>query len=177
MPSPNQNTQSLGAGGLYGTYTTYGGGGMPVARGELDYLRMGVGREPSAEYPDGYLGTIRSRRDDRGRANGTSERVLGSIKVRLNQRGYQRGVHKGERIDPQDYFLPRDMGADRGIRRQMQAAARQMPTPRFAPAFALAPAPHLVNDGKAGPSVKSDAPYEMNKQRQSQLSNMRPGWR
>lgn len=51
MTSPHQNVQSLGASGMYGTYTTYGGGGMPVARSELDFLRIGVGREPSAEYP------------------------------------------------------------------------------------------------------------------------------
>ena len=30
-------------------------GGVPVARGELDYLRMGVGREPSAEYQTATL--------------------------------------------------------------------------------------------------------------------------
>ena len=51
MSSAHQNTQSLGANGLYGTYTNYGGGGTPVARSEMDYMRMGVGREPSAEYP------------------------------------------------------------------------------------------------------------------------------
>jgi hypothetical protein len=51
MPSSHQNTQNLGAGGMYGTNTNYGGGGVPVARSELDFLRLGVGRQPSAEYP------------------------------------------------------------------------------------------------------------------------------
>lgn len=51
MTSPHQNTQNLGAGGMNGTYTNYGGGGTPVARSELDFLRLGVGRQPSAEYP------------------------------------------------------------------------------------------------------------------------------
>lgn len=50
-PSPHQNVQNLGAGGMYGTNTVYGGGGVPVARSELDFLRLGVGRAPQAEYP------------------------------------------------------------------------------------------------------------------------------
>jgi hypothetical protein len=62
--SPSQNWQSLGGGGLAG-YNNQGGAGTPVARDTMDSLRIGVGRVPSAEYPDGYLGTIRSRRDDR----------------------------------------------------------------------------------------------------------------
>ena len=175
MPSTHQNIQSLGANGLYGTYTSYGGGGTPVARSEMDYMRMGVGREPSAEYPDGYLGTIRSRRDDRGRPNSVSEQVLNGLKIRQTQRGYQRGVHRGERIDPNDYFLPRELSMDRGIRRQMQAAKRGVPAARFAPNINLAPAPHLPNDGKA--NTRSNAPYEMNSARQSQLANMKPNWR
>lgn len=177
MSSAHQNVQSLGANGLYGTYTNYGGGGVPVARGELDYLRMGVGREPSAEYPDGYLGTIRTRRDDRGRPNSVSEQVMNGLKIRQTQRGYQRGVHRGERIDPQDYYLPNNLTADRGIKRQMAAAKKGAPAPRFAPAFMLAPAPHLPNDGKAGPLAKANEPYEVNQQRASQLRNMKPNWK
>ena len=46
MTLPSQNTQSLGAAGMAGTYTNYGGGGTPVARSELDFLRLGVGRAP-----------------------------------------------------------------------------------------------------------------------------------
>lgn len=174
MPSPHQNTQSLGANGMYGTYTNYGGGGTPVARSEMDYLRLGVGREPSAEYPDGYLGTIRTRRDDRGRPNSTSEQVLDRLKVRQTQRGYQRGVHRGERIDPSDYYLPREMSAERGIQRQISAARKGQPVPRFAPAFALAPAPHLPNDGKA--NLRSNEPYEVNTRRVSQLNRLKPRW-
>jgi hypothetical protein len=41
----------------------------------------------------------------------------------------------------------------------------------------LVPAPHLPNDGKAGPTVVSDSPYQINQKRVSQLSNMRPSWR
>ena len=95
MPNLHQNVQNLGAGGMYGTNTTYGGGGVPIARSEIDESRMGIGRQPSAEYPDGYLGTIRSRRDDRGRSSSTSDTVLDSMKNRVGQRSYQRGVHRG----------------------------------------------------------------------------------
>lgn len=174
MPGTHQNIQSLGASGLYGTYTNYGGGGVPVARSELDYLRMGVGREPSAEYPNGYLGTIRSRRDDRGLANGTSDRVLDKMKQRVGQRSYQRGVHRGERIDPSDYYYPSGLDRDRGIKRQMAAARRGDFVPRNAPVSKLAPAPHLVNDGKA--NTKHNAPYEVNQRRVDQISRLKPGW-
>jgi hypothetical protein len=174
MPGTHQNVQNLGASGLYGTYTNYGGGGVPVARSELDYLRMGVGREPSAEYPDGYLGTIRSRRDDRGLANGTSDRVLDKMKQRVGQRSYQRGVHRGERIDPSDYYYPSGLDRDRGIKRQMAAARRGDLVPRNAPVSKLAPAPHLVNDGKA--NTKHNAPYEVNQRRVDQISRLKPGW-
>ena len=175
MPGTHQNIQSLGASGLYGTYTNYGGGGVPVARSELDYLRMGVGREPSAEYPDGYLGTIRSRRDDRGLANGTSDRVLDKMKQRVGQRSYQRGVHRGERIDPSDYYYPSGLDRDRGIKRQMAAARRGDLVPRNAPVSKLAPAPHLVNDGKA--NTKHNAPYEVNQRRVDQISRLKPAWK
>jgi hypothetical protein len=171
----NQNIQNLGANGLYGTYTNYGGGGTPVARSELDYLRIGVGREPSAEYPNGYLGTIRTRRDDRGRLNSVSEQVLDGLKVRQTQRGYQRGVHRGERIDPSDYYLPSGFAANRGIARQMAAAKKGKPVPKFTPAFSLAPAPHLPNDGKA--NTRSSSPLELNKVRNTQLRGLSPQWR
>ena len=121
MPNVHQNTQNLGAGGMYGTNTTYGGGGVPVARSELDFLRLGVGRAPQAEYPDGYLGTIRTRRDDRGRPSSVSDKVLDGLKVRVGQRSYQRGVHRGERIDQQDYYYPAGLENTAGIARQMKA--------------------------------------------------------
>lgn len=179
MPQSHQNVQNLGASGLYGTNTTFGGGGVPVARGELDFLRLGVGRVPSAEYPDGYLGTIRTRRDDRGRPSSTSDTVLNSMKVRLGQRGYQRGVHRGERIDQQDYFYPSALAPDRGIKRQMRSVqdGNTWQSKRYVEQQQLVPAPHLPNDGKAGPSVRSDSPYNLDAKRVAQLGNMRPSWR
>lgn len=179
MPSTHQNVQNLGAGGMYGTNTNYGGGGTPVARSELDFLRLGVGREPSAEYPDGYLGTIRSRRDDRGRPSSTSDKVLDSLKVRVGQKSYQRGVHRGERTDPSNYYYPEALKPERGILRQMKASYNGTTylAQRYVEDAKLVPPPHLPNDGKAGPNVRSDSPGQINQKRVSQLSNMRPSWK
>jgi hypothetical protein len=156
-----QNTQSLGASGVYGTYTVNGGGGgntSLVGRSMLDAARIGSNRTPQAEYPDGYLGTIRSRRDDR---------LLDSLKNRQNERAYQRGVHKGERIDQADYYYPAGLDPQRGLRAQ----ARGM---RQAPLMDLAPSPHLVNDGKA--DAPNNVPGEIDPRRVQQMSHLRPRW-
>jgi len=167
--APNQNWQSMGGNGFYG-YNNQGGQGIPVARSDLDGLRIGTGRIPSAEYPDGYLGTIRSRRDDK---------LLDSVKNKVNQKAYQRGVHKGERIEPSMYFWTPDFAADSGIKRQSRAKYDQSSgtyrIPRSAPKSTLAPAPHLVNDGKA--NMQSDAPAELDARRQNMLSYLKPTWR
>jgi hypothetical protein len=96
-----------------------GGGAGPGAaqvltfRDPVDAARAQFGpRTPQAEYPDGYLGTINSRREDR---------LLNSLKKKLNDRAYQRGVHKGERIDPHDYYWPAEFGPDSGLARQAAA--------------------------------------------------------
>lgn len=177
MPNTHQNIQNLGAGGMYGTNTVYGGGGVPVARSELDFLRMGVGRAPQAEYPDGYLGTIRSRRDDRGRPSSTSDNVLDSLKTRVGQRGYQRGVHRGERIDSSDYYYPAGLDNMRGIQRQMSASKQGnvLMSKRNSPNFNLAPRPHLPNDGKA--DMRSTSPGEIDQKRVDKFARMRPQWK
>jgi hypothetical protein len=94
--------------GSPGSQTVGGGGGVPEPffRDLLDARRSMWRRTPDAEYPDGYLGTIVSRRGDR---------VLDSLKSRVNQRQYQRGVHKGERIDPGDYYWPAKFNPDLGL--------------------------------------------------------------
>ena len=166
--SPNQNWQSLGGNGFYG-YNNQGGQGMPVARGELDAIRIGTGRVPSAEYPDGYLGTIRSRRDDR---------LLDSVKSRLNQKAYQRGVHKGERIEPSMYFWPSEFSDQTSLQRQSRAKldpkAGMFRIPRSTPQMQLTPAPHLVNDGKS--NMRSDSPGNINVQRADRMAYLKPVW-
>jgi len=162
---------------MAGTNTTYGGGGVPVARSELDFLRLGVGRQPSAEYPDGYLGTIRSRRDDRGRSSSTSDDVLNALKVRVGQRSYQRGVHRGERVDVQDYYYPEGLEATRGIARQFRGVrdGNVIRVARNVENAMAAPAPHLPNDGKA--NMRSTSPMALDKRRVDQMARMRPAWK
>ena len=86
-----------------------GGGGRPLAgyRDILDAKRSAATpRTPGAEYPDGYLGTVNSRREDR---------LLNAVQSRLTQRNYQRGVHKGEKIDNSDYFWPASFNPQSGL--------------------------------------------------------------
>lgn len=167
--SPNQNWQSLGGQGFYG-YNNQSGYGVPVARSDLDSIRIGTGRVPSAEYPDGYLGTIRSRRDDK---------LLDSIKNRVNQKSYQRGVHKGERIEPSSYYWSPDFNSQSGLQRQMaaqyDASAGVYRVARSAPEIRLTPAPHLVNDGKA--NTTANEPGTINVRRANQLAYLKPVWR
>jgi hypothetical protein len=168
--SPNQNWQSLGAGGLYG-YNNQGGVGGAVARSELDQLRIGTARTPEAEYPDGFLGTIRSRRDDR---------LLDSVKNRVGDKAYDRGVHAGERQDPSAYLWSTEFSDRDGIRRQSRARAVEengvtvYRVPKNAPDPRLAPPPHLVNDGKA--NTLANEPVELNAARAAQLRYLRPTW-
>jgi len=160
MPSqnmPHQNWQSLGASGMWGTYTS--GGNAPVARSRLDESRLGVGRVPQAEYPDGYLGNVVSRRGDK---------ILDSVKARITQKQYQRGVHKGERIDPGDYLWPDSQRPQRGL----ESEARGL---RQAPAAKLFPPAQLVNDGKT--AQLAHQPIDVGARRQEQLRRLSPSWR
>lgn len=110
MTGPGQNWQYSTPWGINEAgATTVGGGGQTLAgyRDILDARRSAaVPRTPQAEYPDGYLGNINSRRDDR---------LLKAVQSRLTQRNYQRGVHKGDKIDASDYFWPQDFNPLTGI--------------------------------------------------------------
>lgn len=85
----------------------------PVPRGHdyLDNLRMYWRRTPEAQYPDGYLGTINTRRGDR---------LLDSLKQRQTNRPYTRGIHKGERLDQRDYDWPDEFNLWSGLVAQVQ---------------------------------------------------------
>jgi hypothetical protein len=104
---------------------------------------------------------------------------MDSLKIRVGQRSYQRGVHRGERIDQSDYYYPEGLENYRGIARQMKAAkvGNVYLSTRNVEDARIAPAPHLPNDGKAGPTVKSDSPMSINRVRQEQMSRMRPAWK
>lgn len=179
MAESHQNWQYLGASGFIGAYTTTGGGGTPVVpRSEMDFLRIGIGRAPQAEYPDGYLGTMRTRRDDKGKPYAVSDVVLDSLKNRQNQRAYQRGVHRGERIDPAQYLWPQNMQPDRRVMLRPQLVDNDgsitMDMKRNAPLTQLAPAPHLVNDGKS--NISSNVPAEFNPRTSDTFSHLKPRW-
>lgn len=88
-PVPQQGSTAVG-----------GGGGLPLAgfRSILDArIAMGTAKTPEAQYPDGYLGSVIDRRQDK---------LLQT--VRNNARSYTRGVHKGSKIGSQDYFWTDD---------------------------------------------------------------------
>ncbi len=102
-PGQPGSTTSIGAGGgMNGSQTNLAG-----FRNILDAKRAMVGRTPGAEYPDGYLGSITDRREDKMLQH-----------VRNNARSYTRGVHKGSRIEAQDYFWPADFNPMTGLEHQ-----------------------------------------------------------
>lgn len=96
-----------------GTAANYGqGGGYIVtgARNIADAKRMGAaGFVPTAQYPSGYLGTLNSRREDR---------FFDHLKQRVSNRPYTRGVHRGERIDPADYYWTDQVNPAAGLQAQ-----------------------------------------------------------
>jgi hypothetical protein len=131
----------------------------PFFRDDLDFQRSMYRRVPSAEYPDGYLGTMRFRRDDR---------LMQNVQGRINQRSYQRGVHKGERIDPGDYFWLPDFNPRSGLERQATGM-------RWAPAESMA-LRFGVTERQMVPRG-SQSLIEVSPERVQQLKHLAPDWR
>lgn len=123
----------------------YGGGGadLSAARDPMDAKRMANGLAPGSSWPDGYLGTITDRREDK---------MLAVLQTRMGGNSYQRGVHKGEKVGDQAYFWNEDMSPDLGLARQSQVVVANVEggavysTPRFAPTGD--PVERLAHDGK-----------------------------
>jgi hypothetical protein len=86
-------------------------GPQPFFHDPLDAMRSMHRRTPDSEFPDGYLGTIQTKRADRLRAG---------LQQRQDNKPYSRGVHKGERLDGRDYFWPPEMQPTDGIAAQLQ---------------------------------------------------------
>lgn len=108
-----QNQQYLPPMGIGQPGSVIGGVQALTFRDPLDAQRSGMsGFVPSEAYPDGYLGTIQSRREDR---------FLDKLKEQVNQKSYTRGVHKGEKVDARDYFWPRELDPMEGLQRQSMA--------------------------------------------------------
>lgn len=146
LPQPGSVTYTGGSGGFL----------LRGARDVLDARRMAdTARVPSAEYPDGYLGTL-------GAGTRRQDRLLNSIGNRQTQRSYQRGVHKGERIDQQDYYWTEEFHPLVGIEAEARGERWTAPAPDLGPT--------LANCGKS-PSEAERA------HRREQLQRFRPAWR
>lgn len=93
--------------------TVYSGGGGAAGipyRGALDAARSKA-PQGASDYPDGYLGTIIDRREDR---------VLNAVQKKLGDKRYQRGVHKGEKIDSSEYFWGTEFNPQTGLEYEAQ---------------------------------------------------------
>ena len=101
-----------------------GGGGLAgyteavQYRSELDAARAGVqgalgyGRVGEADYPDGYLDVPPGRRADK---------LNSMVGERLTDRHYQRGIHAGVKMQPDQYFWPQEFHPSQGLERQARA--------------------------------------------------------
>lgn len=117
---------------------------------------------PDAQYPDGYLGTYRGRREDK---------ILDKTKNRQTQRSYQRGVHKGERIDPGDYVWPMEWHPQLGLMAEA-AGVRQAPATVIPGRISPITAPRGVG-GLADMSSRQ----VLDPHRVEQLRRLSPSWR
>lgn len=138
-------------------------GPAPTFRNAKDQRLAAFGASPDAQYPDGYLGTITNRRQDK---------IQGAI-ARQNQRQYTRGVHKGERVNPGDYVWPAEFNLYTGLNLEAQGK-------KFAPVGAENP--HLTNDGKQGPrgvprGLDRPSVEVIDMERRKRLKVLAPSWR
>jgi len=144
-------------------------------RDAMDARRTMMGqRVPQAEYPDGYLGTITNRRQDK---------MLTSIQSRLTQRSYQRGIHKGERRDPQDYYWDEYVSPEAGIREQMAGrkwTASGNPVERLhnqGKSAITSPAEMARLQAMYGVKGEPANSAEINAARAARLKRLSPAWR
>lgn len=111
----------------------------------------------SIRSSDGYLGTITSRRGDR---------ILDAVKHREGGRSYVRGVHKGERIDPQDYVWPDEFNPQSGL--EAEAMGRRQRPIGVEVNYAT---PEMVFPARGAFVEQTENP-----KRQSQLRRLSPSW-
>ena len=152
---------------------SYGGGGRTDLIGYRDILdarrSVATARTPEAEYPDGYLGNVNSRREDR---------LLKGIQSRLTQRSYQRGIHKGERIDPSDYFWSADFNPQTGLEREA-AGIKFAPSGTPEEQVTYLGKGHMLNPSQLGDlarSVNID-PGPADPIRTAKAARLLPSWR
>jgi hypothetical protein len=92
--------------------------------------------------------------------------MLDSLKARVNQRAYQRGVHAGERVDPGDYLWPEEMQPLDGLIAQATTGLRHAPQLEF-----FTPQPTV--DGKLAPRGATSI-LTMDAHRSAQLGMLKP---
>jgi hypothetical protein len=150
-------------------------GPQPFFHDPLDAMRSMWKRTPDAQHPDGYLGTIQTKRQDRLRQG---------LQNRSDNKPYARGVHKGERLDGRDYFWPPEMQPTDGLVAQMEGRryvppgilmeAGQMPMQQGAKVNSS----DLARVGVRGvPARTSQVQWgEKDPERSSQLKRLRPPW-
>lgn len=151
-----------------------GGGGRDLAgyRDILDARRSAATpRTPGAEYPDGYLGTLNTRREDR---------LLQAVQTRLTSRHYQRGVHKGEKIGMDDYFWPAEFNEMSGL--EAQARGEKWTAVGSTPAEQInhLGKNHMLSPeemGKVAQTYNVNEILPVNPVRQQQMLALLPTWR
>lgn len=136
-------------------------GPPPFWRDQLDYMRSGWRRTPEAQHPDGYLGTIHTRREDR---------LLDGLKQRQARGPAIRGIHKGERLDKRDYYWLPEFNPDSGLMTQAQAVEdwNGFVVPRYV-------SPGLVNDPLA-PEMMNPRGAAIRQQLREGPRGMTPPW-
>lgn len=146
-------------------------GPQPFAHDALDALRMMWRRTPEATYPDGYLGTINTRRQDR---------ILNGLKQRENNRPYTRGIHKGERIDGRDYMWPEEFNPWTALMNQMQGVKYAPPGLEMDLEYERYPTDRKVGPKRVPTGGTSDGTTQwgirQNPDRISSLRRLAPSW-
>jgi hypothetical protein len=141
-----------------GVQSIAGRGPMPYFHDQYDAQRSMWGRTPEAMYPDGYLGTISSRREDK---------LLDSVKNITGKRSYTRGVHKGERIDPSDYHWTPEWNPMVGLRSEAVGLRTALVDGGYV-------TPHLTKMGKMPQPIDQTIPLDPERIRS--LQRLAPPW-
>lgn len=166
MPQSFSHVQNLQDYAQPSAGSSPGQGPSPLIRDAMEAARLAWRRTPDATYPSGYLGTTTGRREDK---------VANAIW--RNQRSYNRGVHKGERIDMSDYLWPDEFNLESGL--MMQAGGSRFTSMAYGEEPVV-----LTNDGRPGPRdhagmdgrPNTGVPVIPDPQRAAQLKRMTPTW-
>jgi len=140
-----------------------GAGGGLYARNAIRYHDQLDARRSmatnDAQYPDGYLGSMSWDRQQ--------DKLLEALGNQLNKRPYQRGVHKGSKIDGKDYFWPVDFQPDMRLKAEAKYVSSHhdgvvtMDVKRAV--FRGSPIERLAHQGKL--TGAAGAPQQMNEAR------------